>query len=117
MKEIVTVHSRSSLPASGSLRLVANNTDVARIYYHYLHAMSAFYLTNLWVDLRYRRRGLATRILAETLVVIKQQHAGKKITLNVKTTNNAAIQLYNKFGFIENKDRQHKKVTQFNIDV
>lgn len=56
------------------------------------------HIMNMCVAPGYRRRGLGQRIMLQLLQVAKRQHSGHA-WLEVRTTNNPAIRLYQKMGF------------------
>lgn len=56
------------------------------------------HVTNLAVDRDYRRRGIGSRLL-DTLVEAAKARGVRSLTLEVRESNEAAIQLYEKFGF------------------
>lgn len=58
------------------------------------------YIINLAVDAAYRRRGVATFLLAYCLRLAKG-HSAEKIFLEVRPSNRAAIELYRKIGFCD----------------
>ena len=60
---------------------------------------------NLAVDPAYRRRGVATFLLAYSLGLAKG-YGAKQALLEVRTSNRAAIRLYRKMGFCEAGRRQ-----------
>jgi len=56
------------------------------------------HITTLAVDRRFRRCGIATRLLA-ALIDISCQKGAERITLEVRPSNHPARRLYEKFGF------------------
>jgi ribosomal-protein-alanine N-acetyltransferase len=56
------------------------------------------HITNVAVDPDCRRRGIAVMLLRELLEAAREKGA-KRFTLEVKRTNEAAIALYERFGF------------------
>jgi ribosomal-protein-alanine N-acetyltransferase len=60
--------------------------------------VDAWHVMNLVVDERHRRRGIATALLVE--VFTKTHDAGRRgFTLEVRHSNDAALQLYEGMGF------------------
>lgn len=56
------------------------------------------HITNLAIDKKYRRKGVATSLIKE-LINISYLQGINKITLEVRVSNQAAIKLYKKLGF------------------
>jgi ribosomal-protein-alanine N-acetyltransferase len=56
------------------------------------------HITNVAVDSDYRRQGVAAMLLLSMFEAAREKGA-KRFTLEVKRTNEAAIRLYEKFGF------------------
>lgn len=63
--------------------------------------------SNIWLGIcilkNYRGKGYGNKIM-EKLISIAYTHQVEKITLTVDKTNKSAIMLYNKFGFIIDKE-------------
>ena len=80
------------------LALKAVDDDVTAGYISGQFVIDEFNINNVVVDERYRRKGYASALLAETL---KRCEAAKikKIYLEVAQDNHAAKELYYKFGF------------------
>ncbi|MEJ6950779.1 ribosomal protein S18-alanine N-acetyltransferase [Natronospora cellulosivora (SeqCode)] len=57
------------------------------------------HITNLAVDKRYRKLGLAQRLI-DSLIDFSKEEKCEKATLEVRVSNIAAIKLYKKKGFI-----------------
>jgi len=57
-----------------------------------------FYISVIVVREKFRNRGVGTFLLRESIVIAKERGC-KKIVLDVDVNNNAALSLYNKFGF------------------
>ncbi len=53
----------------------------------------------VYVSKEYRRKGIAKELLKELLNRTKEMEGLKQINLCVVTSNNAAVELYKKFGF------------------
>lgn len=64
------------------------------------------YITNISVKECFRKKGIGTAILKKIIDVCKQKGASF-LTLEVRDSNNSAISLYQKFGFIENGRRKN----------
>ena len=60
--------------------------------------VDAWHVMNIAVDLTWRRRGVATRLL-EQLFIRTEGAAERGYTLEVRPSNHAAIGLYEKLGF------------------
>jgi ribosomal-protein-alanine N-acetyltransferase len=56
------------------------------------------HITNLAIDDKYRRRGIATSLIKE-LIQISYLQGIERVTLEVRVSNNTAICLYKKLGF------------------
>lgn len=75
--------------------LVENNV-AGYIGMHHLDDVG--YICNIAVSSNYRRMGIASALLKSQINYAKS-HALSEITLEVRTSNEAARQLYEKFGF------------------
>ncbi len=82
-------------------RLVAYHTEEqAPIGFLYLEENTDWLYTieYLFVDPKYRRQGLATRLLNNAIFIAKENGA-RKVNLNVDPNSTRAIELYEKLGF------------------
>lgn len=61
-------------------------------------------IENLVTDPRYRRRGLARRLLQAALDSLREEGASR-CQLEVRASNSAALALYRNFGFVEDGRR------------
>lgn len=68
-------------------------------YIGYWHIMDEAHITNLAIKNEYRRNGLATSLLGKLFLDFEKKQI-KKATLEVRESNEKAIQLYTKLGFI-----------------
>lgn len=64
------------------------------------------HITTLAVDRKYRRRGIATRLLKE-LIETSRRMGAVRMSLEVRPSNLAARRLYEKFGFTVKGVRKH----------
>lgn len=84
-----------------STRLVAYHTEEKRaIGFLYLEENTDWLYTieYVFVDPKYRKKGLATRLLNYAMILAKEKGA-KKVSLNVDANSTKAIALYEKTGF------------------
>jgi ribosomal protein S18 acetylase RimI-like enzyme len=84
-------------------RLVAYHTEEkTAIGFLYLEENTDWLYTIEYIfsDPRYRKKGLATRLLSFAMMLAKEKGA-KKVNLNVAADSTKAIDLYNKLGFKE----------------
>ena len=84
-----------------AIRLVAFHTEEkAPIGFLYLEKNTGWLYTieYLFVDSKYRRRGLATKLLNYAFLIAKENGA-RKVNLNVTAKSTRAIELYEKLGF------------------
>jgi ribosomal protein S18 acetylase RimI-like enzyme len=79
--------------------LVAKNGMKKPIGMCMTYAMRGWgYCTGLFVDTGYRRKGIATQLLKETIRQLKKQHISH-FTFNVDPSNRKGLRLYKKLGF------------------
>jgi len=83
---------------------VINNRAVGYIIYEDLY--DRYEIDYIFVDKKYRRCKIATKLL-ENLFNIGKEKNILNITLEVKETNYSAINLYNKLGFISKAVRKN----------
>jgi [ribosomal protein S18]-alanine N-acetyltransferase len=81
----------------GSLCLGAFDGDELVGYMIISRYVDAWHVMNVAVDPRYRRRGIATRLLDRLFDVT--DHTERGYTLEVRVSNTAAIELYERAGF------------------
>lgn len=67
-----------------------------------------FYISVIFVDKKYRNRGIGTLLLNHSVEIAKEKGC-KKIVLDVDRDNESAQLLYKKFGFISLEDIPQKK--------
>ena len=65
-----------------------------------MHGPEEMHITNIAVDARFRRRGIAAQMLAETVAQAAAMGC-EWIYLDVRPSNTAARALYEQFGFVE----------------
>lgn len=65
-----------------------------------MHGPEEMHITNIAVDQRYRRQGIAAQMLAETIAGAARMSC-QWIYLDVRPSNRAARALYEQFGFVE----------------
>jgi ribosomal-protein-alanine N-acetyltransferase len=85
------------LAKPGSLCLGAFDGDELIGYMIISRYVDAWHVMNVAVDPRYRRRGIATRLLDRLFEVT--DHTERGYTLEVRVSNTAAIDLYERAGF------------------
>lgn len=78
--------------------LVAREGDRVVGYAGVMYAGDDAHVTNIAVDRRHQRGGVATRLLAE-LAMAAIQHGCTGLTLEVRVSNSGAQALYERFGF------------------
>jgi len=78
--------------------LVAHEGRELVAYGGMLFALDEAHITNVAVDARHQRKGLATRLMAELAWVAIDRHC-TALSLEVRVGNTPAITLYEKFGF------------------
>ncbi len=61
--------------------------------------LDEFYISNIAVDVNFRKIGIASRLLERLIEIVKSKNAAF-ITLEVRESNSAARSLYEKFDFI-----------------
>ena len=81
-----------------SLYLAAYNKDKLVGYIGGWMIIDELHITNLAVDPDYRKQGIATRLIKSTIEIVKRKDF-KSVTLEVRESNQAAINLYHKIGF------------------
>lgn len=69
-------------------------------YLEYLYIYDRIEIQNIFVNLEYRNKKIATKLMAKLISIAISNHL-KNITLEVDETNIYAIKLYKNFGFIE----------------
>jgi ribosomal-protein-alanine N-acetyltransferase len=79
-------------------------------------------LINFAIRKKYQNKGYGSILLNKTLYISKQISEINKVILNVKTTNNRAINLYKKFGFrivdrIEDYYRQNESAYLMELKI
>ena len=62
----------------------------------------AYIINGIYVEEEYRKRGIATKLIEESLKILKEKNI-KIIDINAFCKNEAAMNLYKKFGFKETK--------------
>ncbi|NLI98026.1 ribosomal protein S18-alanine N-acetyltransferase [bacterium] len=81
-----------------SLSLALEEENTLKAYLFVRTVADEMHIVNLAVDTRERKKGFAALLIKETLARSRATGA-KYIFLEVRTTNLAAIRLYEKFGF------------------
>lgn len=79
-------------------------------------------IINFLINKKYQNKGFGSYLLTKTLEIVKQINGIKKIVLNVKTKNRAAIKLYEEFNFriireIENYYRNQENAYLMELDL
>lgn len=79
-------------------------------------------IINFLINKKYQNKGFGSYLLTKTLEIVKQINGIKKIVLNVKTKNIAAIKLYEGFNFritreIENYYRNQESAYLMELDL
>ncbi|MGB2691549.1 MAG: GNAT family N-acetyltransferase [Thermodesulfobacteriota bacterium] len=69
-----------------------------------------FYISVIFVDGKYRNRGIGTLLLNHAVEIAKEKGC-KKIVLEVDRDNEGAQSLYKKFGFISLEEEPQKKIS------
>lgn len=77
-----------------------NNEIVGYIFLKFLsnEDSDGYLIDGLYVDIKYRNRGIAKSLLEEGLNIIKEKHVNF-IDVNVMFKNKVALKLYEMFGF------------------
>lgn len=91
---------RSELHNSLSLWIVAEEAENVVGYIGSQSVLGEADVMNLAVDRAYRRNGVGEQ-LVNTLISHLQKNGVKCLTLEVRASNEAAIQLYDKLGFLQ----------------
>ncbi len=65
----------------------------------WLEPRKAGHLVSIAVLKEYRRQGIGSSLLAETLRVMKEEYKAESVFLEVRISNKPAIRLYHKYGF------------------
>lgn len=79
-------------------------------------------IINFLINKKYQNKGFGSYLLTKTLEIVKKINGIKKIVLNVKTKNRAAIKLYEEFNFriireIENYYRNQENAYLMELDL
>lgn len=79
-------------------------------------------IINFLINKKYQNKGFGSYLLTKTLEIVRQIKGIKKIVLNVKTKNRAAIKLYEEFNFritreIENYYRNQENAYLMELDL
>jgi len=83
-----------------ALYYVAENEQGEVVGYSGMHTIiDEAYITNVAVDEKYRRQGIASRLI-EKIIEISNESKFLRITLEVRRSNTGAIALYERHGFL-----------------
>lgn len=88
----------NSTEFSNKLEYLENNLVIGTLNYSLIYERME--IDNIYVNEEYRNRGIGTKLLSY-LVSIAIANDVINITLEVRKSNNIAINLYKKFGFVE----------------
>ena len=78
--------------------MVAVSGDLVLGYLDFWHVDSELHVINIAVGLKARQQGIGSRLL-HYLVTYGGEHSADRIYLDVRESNQAAVGLYEKFGF------------------
>lgn len=96
----------SQLPDDNHLFLVILHDGQAVGYVGMMYVLDEGYISNVAVDPQHRRKGLADRLIEETLSAAEKKELAF-VTLEVRQSNVPAISLYEKHGFIKVGQRKN----------
>ena len=89
-----------------SVFFVAKYEDTVVGYIGMHHVIDEGFIANVAVSPQFRQKGIA-KALIQTLIAYAEQHALSFITLEVRKSNQNAINLYTGQGFITEGERRH----------
>jgi RimJ/RimL family protein N-acetyltransferase len=93
------IHNRTEIEVAGSLSLVRGRPEFVR------HTAEL----GMWLRASYRELGLGSAMLEYALRWAQAHHDLEKITLSARSSNRRALNLYRKYGFIE-EGRRHGNI-------
>ena len=98
----------AEIPVDEDGEISSSDAGMPRVVGHGVlwHVEHEAELANLAVDLRYRRRGIATRLL-EGLLAEAARTGVRSVVLEVRRSNDGAISLYERRGFRQIGVRRH----------
>jgi ribosomal-protein-alanine N-acetyltransferase len=90
---------KSELENENSICIVAKQNDEIVGFASIWNAVYDIHITNIVVRKDLRKQGIGTLLLEKLIKITKKMDNINSITLEVKTTNKPAINLYSKYGF------------------
>lgn len=97
-RELDNKHAIYKVALIGNTANNNNNTEITG-YAGLWHIVNEGQITNIAVDTQYRRMGIGS-ILIQSMIAYAQEHEMIGLTLEVRTSNIAAQELYKKYGFL-----------------
>ncbi len=97
---------REYVEKTDALFLVSEEEGVINGYAGMYYVYPEAYITNVAVSNAYRNRGIATEIM-ERMFEISQEEGVERCSLEVRVSNQSAIHLYEKLGYISVGERKN----------
>ena len=84
--------------------IVGNEKGV--MLYGWEHCFEVLYVSDIWVEPKYRKQGVATALIKYAIQKQREIDANAVTMLYVLKNNQPALNLYNKLGFIKQADKE-----------